>query len=95
MAELVANLDESIIHVIDPSGDGEHTFCSLEMQEGSIDPADSDRFYGQDTGLHEVKGKRPNCKECKEAIEKMREAVKGLRFSKNLKSVYEENENGD
>ena len=95
MAELVANLDESIVHVINPLGDGEHTFCSLEMQEGSIDPADSDRFYGQDTGLHEVKGKRPNCRECKEAIEKIRNEVKGLRFSKNLKSVYEENENGD
>lgn len=91
---MVANIDETIVHVLNPAGDGEHTFCSLEIQEGSIDPADRDRFYGQDTELHEITGRLPNCRECKAAIEKIREAVKGLRFSKKLKSLDEEKENG-
>ena len=83
----VANTDESIVHVIDPSGDGEHTFCSLEMQEGSIDPGDSDKLYGEETGLHEVKGRLPNCEECKKAIDEIRKGIKGLRFAKKLISL--------
>ena len=84
---LVANTDESIVHVIDPSGDGEHTFCSLEIQEGSIDPGDSDKLYGEDTGLHKVTGRLPNCEECKMAIDAIRNGIKGLRFSKKLISL--------
>lgn len=92
--QLVANYDESIVHVLSPAGDGEHTFCSLEIEEGSIDPADSDKFYGQDTGLHEVTGRLPNCRECKAAIDEIRKGLRGIRFSKNLKSLDEEKENG-
>ena len=85
--QLVANIDESIVHVLNPAGDGEHTFCSLEIQEGSIDPADSDKFYGQDTGLHEVTGRLPNCRECKAAIDEIRKGLRGIRFSKKLRSL--------
>lgn len=86
--QLVANIDETIVHVLNPAGDGEHTFCSLEMQEGSIDPADSDRFYGQDTGLHEVTGMLPNCAECKAAIDEIRKGLRGIRFSKELRPPF-------
>ena len=85
--QLVANIDEKIVHVLNPAGDGEHTFCSLEIEEGSIDPADRDRFCGQETGLHEVSGRLPNCAECKAAIEGIRKGLRGIRFSKKLRSL--------
>lgn len=84
---MAANIDETIVHVLNPAGDGEHTFCSLEIQVGSIDPADRARFYGQDTGLHEVTGMLPNCRECKAAIEEIRKGLRGIRFSMKLRSL--------
>ena len=95
MAHIVANADETIIHVIDPSGDGEHTFCSLEIMQGSIDPTDSKRNYGKDNGLHDVFGKRPNCEECKKAIDAIRNGIKGLRFQKKLVSLEEQMEKNE
>ena len=90
-----ANTDESIVHVIDPAGDGEHTFCSLEIQEGSVDPGYSHKFYGHDTGLHKVTGRLPNCMECKMAIDAIRNGIKGLRFSKKLISIESQIEGYD
>ena len=86
--QLVANNDETIVHVLKPAGDGEHTFCSLEIQEGSIDPANRDHYYGEDTGLHEVTGRLPNCRECKAAIEEIRKGLRGIRFSKKLRPSF-------
>lgn len=86
--KLVANIDETIVHVLNPVGDGEHTFCSLEMQEGSIDPADSDKYDGKDSGLHEIKGRLPNCAECKAAIDEIRKGLRGIRFSKKLRPSF-------
>ena len=87
MAELLANNDETIIHVCDPSGSGEYTFCGLEMQEGSIAPAYSngDPKYG----LHKVTGRLPNCIECKECIRVLRKAMRGVRFSNRMVSLYD------
>lgn len=85
MTECLANFDETIVHVCDPTGCGEYTFCGLEMQEGGTDPASSNgdpRF-----ALHTVSGLLPNCKECQERINELRKAFTGLRFSKKLVSL--------
>lgn len=83
----IANTDETIVHVCDPTGCGEYTMCGLEMSEGSVDPAESrgDPQYG----LHEVKGRKPNCKECKDRIKQLREAFRGIRFAKRLVTIDE------
>jgi hypothetical protein len=84
--ELWANADESIIHVASPVGGGEYMFCGLEIQEGSCDPAYA---RGPEDGLHMVDGVLPNCKECKEAIDAIRQEIRGVRFSRKLKSIDE------
>ena len=88
MAEYLANYDESIVHVCDPTGGGEYTFCGLEIQEGGTDPGYHLRGDPR-CGLHVVEGRLPNCMECKERMERLREAMQGVRFSKKLVSLYD------
>lgn len=87
MIECFANFEETIIHVCDPTGSGEYTFCGLEMQEGGIDPSLSNG--NPSDGLHVVNGVLPNCVECKERIDALRQAMKGVRFSKKMVSLYD------
>ena len=93
----LARSKNGLIHVLSPSGSGEYTFCGLEMQEGSGDPGMRESKF-QDNSLEMVTGCLPNCKECKESIRQIREVMKEVRFSKKLRSIYDEdydNENGD
>ena len=78
-----------IIHILAPGGGGEYTFCGLEIQQGSGDPG-TRANYGKDLSLDPCTGRLPNCKECKDAIRQIREAIKGLRFAKTLHSIYDE-----
>ena len=87
MTSLFANTDETIVHVCDPTGCGEYTMCGLEMSEGSVDPAESRGDL--QCGLHEVKGRKPNCKECKDRINQLRDAFRGIRFAKRLVTIEE------
>ena len=84
----LAKAKNGIIHVISPGGGGEYTFCGLEMQEGSGDPG-MRANYGKDLSLEPVTGCLPNCEECKKAIQQIRDAIKGVRFSDRLRSIYD------
>lgn len=86
MTELLANQDETLVHVVDPTGSGEYTFCGLEITEGGADPC-----VHPGSSLHPVSNRLPNCLECKEHIRQLKDAIRGIRFSKQLKSFYEEN----
>ena len=87
MTEYLANFEETIVHVCDPTGGGEYTFCGIEMQEGGIDPALSDGSPRH--ALHTVSGVLPNCMECKERMNALRRAMRGVRFSKKMVSLYD------
>lgn len=87
MTEFLANFEETIIHVRDPTGGGEYTFCGIEMQEGGTDPALSNG--DPRNGLHVVSAVLPNCVECKERIDALCQAMKGVRFSKKMVSLYD------
>ena len=75
---------DGVVHLMSPGGSGEYTFCGVEITQGSKDPALSQ--YGEDTSLADCAGRLPNCKECFDAVNELRAALKGVRFSKRLKS---------
>ena len=93
----LARAKNGLVHVLSSGGGGEYTFCGLEMQEGSGDPGLRENS-SKDISLEKVTGCLPNCWECKEQIKQIREAIKGIRFSEKLRSIYDEdydNEEGE
>ena len=82
----LAKANNGLVHVLSPGGGGEYTFCGLEIQEGGGDPGIKAN-HNKDLSLKVVTGGLPNCKECKEAIQHIREAIKGVRFSDMLRSI--------
>ena len=73
-----------IVHLMSPVGDGEYTFCGLEITEGGGDPL-FHKNPNDDLSLKNANGKLPNCLECFNSVRECREALKGVKFSKNLR----------
>lgn len=61
--------ENGVVHVIDPQGDGEFTFC------------DRDWVSAVDGGFDGQVAKGPaTCKDCKEAVDRIREGLCGVRW---------------
>ena len=75
-----------IVHVLNPLGCGEYTFCGLEISEGGGDPLDRSVDFGEKRLV--PTNEAANCQECKAAIDGLRKAVRGVRFSRNLRSPF-------
>ena len=90
----LAKAKNGIVHVLSPGGGGEYTFCGLEMQEGSGDPGLRKNHF-KDLSLEPVTGCLPNCKECKDMIQAIRESIKGVRFTERLRSITDDEESNE
>ncbi len=76
---------EGVTHIVDFSGNGEFTFCSMEFGCQNIDDEDGNPTFGQDGEFFgEFTSGPANCDACKEQIKAIRESISGVRWSHKM-----------